>query len=37
MTNIADGANNKPLCCMDFLINDIAKFIKTSNDCRTSL
>jgi hypothetical protein len=25
MTNIADGANNKPLCCMDFLINDIAK------------
>ena len=25
MTNIADGANNKQLCCMDFLINDIAK------------
>jgi hypothetical protein len=25
MTNIADGANNKQICCMDFLINDIAK------------
>jgi hypothetical protein len=25
MTNIAEGANNKQLCCMDFLINDIAK------------
>jgi hypothetical protein len=25
MTNLADGANNKQLCCMDFLINDIAK------------
>jgi hypothetical protein len=25
MTNIAYGANNKQLCCMDFLINDIAK------------
>jgi hypothetical protein len=25
MTNIADCANNKQLCCMDFLINDIAK------------
>jgi hypothetical protein len=25
MTNIADGANNKQLCWMDFLINDIAK------------
>ena len=25
MTNIADSANNKQLCCMDFLINDIAK------------
>ena len=25
MANIADGANNKQLCCMDFLINDIAK------------
>ena len=25
MTNIADGANNQQLCCMDFLINDIAK------------
>jgi hypothetical protein len=25
MTNIADGATNKQLCCMDFLINDIAK------------
>jgi hypothetical protein len=25
MTNIARGANNKQLCCMDFLINDIAK------------
>jgi hypothetical protein len=22
MTNIADGTNNKQLCCMDFLIND---------------
>lgn len=25
MTSIADGANNRQLCCMDFLINDIAK------------
>jgi hypothetical protein len=25
MRNIADGANNKQLCCMDFLVNDIAK------------
>ena len=25
MTNIAGSANNKQLCCMDFLINDIAK------------
>jgi hypothetical protein len=25
MTNLADGASNKQLCCMDFLINDIAK------------
>jgi hypothetical protein len=25
MKNIADGANNKQLCWMDFLINDIAK------------
>ncbi len=25
MTNLAVGANNKHLCCMDFLINDIAK------------
>jgi hypothetical protein len=25
MTKLADGANNKQLCCMDFLINDIAK------------
>lgn len=25
MTKIADGANNKQICCMDFLINDIAK------------
>jgi len=25
MANIAGGANNKQLCCMDFLINDIAK------------
>lgn len=25
MTNLSDGANNKQLCCMDFLINDIAK------------
>ena len=38
MTHIADGANHRQLCCMAFLINDIAKtFIKTSNDCRTSL
>jgi len=25
MTNIANNANNKQLCCMDFLINDVAK------------
>lgn len=25
MTSLADGANNKQLCCMDFLINDIAR------------
>ena len=25
MTKLTDGANNKQLCCMDFLINDIAK------------
>jgi hypothetical protein len=25
MTNIAGGTSNKQLCCMDFLINDIAK------------
>ena len=25
MTKIADGANSKQICCMDFLINDIAK------------
>jgi hypothetical protein len=25
MTNIAYNANNKQLCCMDFLINDVAK------------
>jgi hypothetical protein len=25
MTKLAIGANNKQLCCMDFLINDIAK------------
>ena len=25
MTNIADGANDKQLCCMDFLINDMTK------------
>jgi hypothetical protein len=25
ITKIADGSNNKQLCCMDFLINDISK------------
>jgi hypothetical protein len=25
MTKLAHGANNKQICCMDFLINDIAK------------
>ncbi|MGV8106541.1 MAG: hypothetical protein ACP5OH_02085 [Nitrososphaerota archaeon] len=25
MTNISNNANNKQLCCMDFLINDVAK------------
>ena len=24
-TKIADGTNNRQLCCMDFLINDISK------------
>lgn len=24
MTNLAEGANNKQICCMGFLINDIA-------------
>jgi hypothetical protein len=25
ITKIADGTNNRQLCCMDFLINDISK------------
>jgi hypothetical protein len=35
--NVVRNANNKQVCCMDFVINDVGKASKTGTGCRESL